>query len=121
MKTFAHVRKSIISRDAEEVWKLCANEDVYQKAQTSPREMIEEIISIVDQCDEEMLTAVGTCLLEHMLEVDFLYIFDKIETSIDAGCLAMASCFSVCSKFGQSNEPQNSINFDRLKEKIQRA
>ncbi len=117
MKTFAHLREAIASGDAEAVWKLCATEEVYRRAYTSPRELIDEIISIVDKCDEEMLTAIGTCLLEHMLEVDFSYVFDKITNSIDSGCLPMASCFSVCSKFGQSNEPDNSINFDKLKEK----
>jgi hypothetical protein len=64
--------------------------------------------------DNDIRTAVATCLLEHLLEYHFDRYFRRVQEAAMAN-LFFADTFARCSKFGQAQKPANSQRFDRLK------
>jgi hypothetical protein len=66
--------------------------------------------------DEDLRTAVATCLLEHLLEHHFADFFPKVTTAVEENLL-FADTFSRCWKFGQAKEAENAERFDDLKRK----
>lgn len=69
--------------------------------------------------DEDLNTAIATCLLEHLLEIKFdryIRLVERLAVRNDA----FAFTFYMCYKFGQSEEPRNSRRFDRLQKKTQK-
>jgi hypothetical protein len=66
--------------------------------------------------DDDLRRAVGTVLLEHLLEQHFDNYFPKVATAVEKNVL-FRSTFAICAKFGQSKQEGNSERFDRLKEK----
>ncbi len=64
--------------------------------------------------DDDLRKAVGTVLLEHLLEHHFDNYFPKVETEVEKNAL-FRSTFAICAKFGQSKQEENSERFDRLK------
>jgi hypothetical protein len=68
--------------------------------------------------DDDLRMAVATCLLEHLLEYHFEGYFPLVEARTAADDL-FAAMFCMCSKFGQSEEPENAVRFDALKTRIQ--
>lgn len=67
--------------------------------------------------DEDLRTAIATCLLEHLLEYHFQAYFPLVEERAGADGL-FAFTFCMCSKFGQSEEPQNALRFDALQTRL---
>ena len=65
--------------------------------------------------NEDVRTAVATCIVEHFLEFHFDEYFSLVET---AACSDrnFADMFSRCWKFGLSKLPDNEARFDRLQE-----
>jgi hypothetical protein len=70
--------------------------------------------------DEDLRAAIGTCLLEHLLEHHFDSIFPRVERKVLEGPL-FAETFAICHKFGQSLRPTNSERWDALRARIERA
>ncbi len=68
--------------------------------------------------DPDLRTAVATCILEHLLEHHFDDFFPLLKTEIESGNHLLGETFSECWKFGQSELPQNSIQWDELQKKI---
>jgi hypothetical protein len=64
--------------------------------------------------DDDLRTAVATCLLEHLLEYHFDAYFAKTKALVRKNSF-FADTFSRCFKFGQSEESHNSQMFDKLK------
>lgn len=62
---------------------------------------------------EDLRDAIATCILEHLLEYHFASVFPKVEQQVHANPL-FAEMFCRCWKFGQSNHPKNSQQFDAL-------
>ena len=67
--------------------------------------------------EKDLRGAVACVLLEHMLE----YHFDKYFPEVKAKALTdplFAFTFEMCSRFGQSTEPQNAKRLDELNERL---
>jgi len=63
--------------------------------------------------DEDLRTAVATCLLEHLLGHHFSRFFPRVEEAVRGNAL-LADTFSKCWKFGQAKEEDNAKRFDGL-------
>jgi hypothetical protein len=63
--------------------------------------------------DEDLRTAVATCLLEHLLDYHFSRFFPQVEEAVRSNAL-FADTFSKCWKFGQAKEEDNAKRFDDL-------
>jgi len=63
--------------------------------------------------DEDLRTAVATCLLEHLLEYHFSRFFPRVEEAVRNNAL-LADTFSKCWKFGQAKEEGKAKLFDGL-------
>ena len=63
--------------------------------------------------DPDLRAAVATCLLEHLLEHHFPLVFPRVE-DLARREPNFADTFAMCSKFGQSELPENARRFDAL-------
>lgn len=63
--------------------------------------------------NEDLRSAVATCLLEHLLEHHFGLIFPRVERMVLAS-RRFAWTFCMCSQFGQATLPANARRFARL-------
>jgi hypothetical protein len=63
--------------------------------------------------DEDLRSAVATCLLEHLLEHHFASFFPRTEDQVRQNPL-FADTFSRCWEFGQACEPENAARFESL-------
>lgn len=63
--------------------------------------------------DEDLRSAIATCLLEHLLAHDFEAFFPRVRRAARASRL-FADTFLRCDKHGQAEEPANARTFDRL-------
>lgn len=63
--------------------------------------------------DEDLRTAIGTCILEHLLEDHFDLIFPRVEDAVKSSP-QFADTFRRIWKFGQACEPANEKRFDSL-------
>jgi hypothetical protein len=63
--------------------------------------------------DEDLRTAIATCLLEHLLEHYFSRFFPQVEEAVRGNAL-LADTFSKCWKIGQAKEEANAKLFARL-------
>jgi len=70
--------------------------------------------------DEDLRTAIATCLLEHLLEHHFDLIFPRIESAAKSDP-RFARTTLLCWKFGEAEEPANVARFDRLRSEIRKG
>jgi hypothetical protein len=61
----------------------------------------------------DTISALSTCLMEHLLEDDFSC-FDDIERRIAEGDDKILYALSLCSKFGMSKITENADRWDRV-------
>lgn len=64
--------------------------------------------------DADLRMAVGTCLLEHLLEYHFDRFFPRVEATVRHNRF-FANTFLQCWKLGLAEQPQNSDRFDALR------
>jgi hypothetical protein len=64
--------------------------------------------------DEDLRTAVATCLLEHSLQRHFRRFFPRVEEAVRSNPL-LADTFLKCWKFGQAKEGGDAKRFDSLR------
>lgn len=117
--TGAALRDAAMLGDEEAVWRIAANEPYADLAYSDPRSIWPEVLATLTIASEEMAAAIGTCLLEHMLQVDFDFFHDAFSESMSEVPM-MAQAASTMSKFGQSLLPSNSDKFDALKQRAWR-
>jgi hypothetical protein len=67
--------------------------------------------------NEDIRTAIATCLLEHLLEYYFTEFFPEVKDACKKS-KRFALTFNLCSQFGQAEQPQNSKAFNELKSKL---
>jgi hypothetical protein len=67
--------------------------------------------------DEDLRSAIATCLLEHLLQHHFDLIFPRVHALVEADPL-FAQTFTICWKMGQAESPENAPRFDALQEQI---
>jgi hypothetical protein len=84
--------------------------------ETNPDEVWEFVARWGGHEDDDLRSAIATCLLEHLLEYHFALIFPRVEKAAKKGRL-FADMFCRCGKFGQSEVPDNAKRFDQLKDK----
>jgi hypothetical protein len=70
--------------------------------------------------DEDLRTAIATCLLEHLLEYHFDSIFPHVEAAARSN-RNFADTVCRCWKLGQAEEPTRARRFDRLVASIRRS
>ena len=63
--------------------------------------------------DEDLRTAIATCLLEHLLGEHFADYFGKVEDAVH-GSPIFGDTFSRCWKFDQAEQPENAKRWDKL-------
>lgn len=80
---------------------------------TDPAPIWSFVVRWSTDADEDLRQALGKCVLEHLLERHFADYFPRVEHQArrDVG---FARVFCACSKFGQSEEPDNALKFDAL-------
>jgi uncharacterized protein YdcH (DUF465 family) len=71
--------------------------------------------------DEDVRTAIGTCLLEHILDAHFDKYFEKTAHLVYGGSKEFADTFSHCWKFGNAKIPENNRRWDELDAFIEQA
>jgi hypothetical protein len=67
--------------------------------------------------DDDLKMALGTCLLEHLLEHHFETYFDRVEQACGQS-QQFARVFATCWGFGDTKQPENAARFDRLKKRV---
>jgi len=67
--------------------------------------------------DEDLRTAIATCLLEHLLEHHFDPMFPRVETAARSNP-NFAKTVLGCWKFGQAKDPERADRFDRLRSEL---
>ncbi len=70
--------------------------------------------------DEDLRTAIATCLLEHLLEYHFDLLFPRVETAAKSNAW-FADMTAMCLKFGEMEEPTRAARFDRLRSEIRKG
>ena len=94
--------------------------DIAGFIESDPESVWEFTLKWGSYADEDLRMAVATCLLEHLLEHHFDLIFPKVEATVK-GSKRFFETFYCCSKFGQSELPENSLRLDRLKQLYERT
>ncbi len=70
--------------------------------------------------DEDIRTAIATCVLEHVMEARFQPYFARTAALINGGNAFFADTFCGCWKLGEAKKRKNSAMFDRLEKKAYR-
>jgi len=70
--------------------------------------------------DQDVRTAIATCLLEHLMQHHFTRFFPRIEEAARKDA-HFADTFSICWKLGQAKESGNAERFDALRAECQRS
>jgi hypothetical protein len=68
---------------------------------------------------EDLRSAIATCLLEHILEHHFSTYFPQVEQAALADAL-FADTFQRCWKFGEAEAPGNAERFDNLLRRLRK-
>jgi hypothetical protein len=63
--------------------------------------------------DEDLRSAIATCLLEHLLEVHFDLLFPKAE-HLARSNPQFAHTLTMCWPFGEARRPENAMRMDKL-------
>jgi hypothetical protein len=66
---------------------------------------------------EDLRTAIGLCLLEHLLGYHFDLIFPRVERRAAEDAL-FADTFRTCRKMGQAETPENEARWEALLQRI---
>jgi len=92
---------------------------VAEYIETNPQEVWQFIKKWGVHKDDDIRSAIATCLLEHLLAFDFETYFPKVKAEVKESPL-FEDMFCGCSKFDQAEEPLNAKRFDRLQKKCKR-
>jgi hypothetical protein len=121
--TIQTIMKLIEEEPSEEIWKEAIN--IAESIEANPDEVFaitEKALSKTKHGDT--ITALSTCIIEHILEHDFSY-FDRIESEINRGNGRMIYALAMCRKFGQAKREENSRRWDAIlaanKRRLRRA
>ena len=67
--------------------------------------------------DDDLRSAIATCLLEHLLEHHFETLFPRVERLVAVDPM-FADTFTSCWKLGQAELPHNAVRFDALMKQV---
>jgi hypothetical protein len=88
--------------------------DLGEYVESNPEEVWAFVAHWGGHRDEDLRSAIATCLLEHLLEHHFDVIFPRVEQRA-LGDKRFGAMFSICAKCGQAELPKNAPRFDALK------
>ena len=94
--------------------------DVGEFIQSNPEDVWSFVAKWAAHSDEDLRSAIATCLLEHLLEYHFEKIFPRVEYLAQKN-VQFAHTFLLCHQFGESETNENSIRFEQLKKRIQKV
>ena len=90
-----------------------------QFCETAPETIWPSVVRWGSSTDDDMRTAIATCVLEHVLEHHFDLFFDRSRAIIAAGNQAVADTLRQCWRFGQTELPANKTRLDELLKQIE--
>jgi hypothetical protein len=110
--TILKLERDLISDVEPTRWKAAA--DLGKLVESAPESLWPLVLRHGSSEDEDLRSAVATCILEHLLEYHFDKFFPKLEAEITEGNVNLRDTLAVCSKFGQAELPQNASKWDLL-------
>jgi hypothetical protein len=87
--------------------------------ETEPEDVWAFVARWGSTADEDLQQAIGTCLLEHLLQYWFDRFFSRVEVAA-RNDPQFARTFLVCWQFGQSKVGENAGRFQRLRKELGR-
>jgi len=87
--------------------------------ETAPETIWPAVIRLGSSPDDDMRTAIATCVLEHILEHHFELFFDRCRELVSAGNSAFADTLRRCWRFGEAELPTNKAKLDELLKQIE--
>ena len=100
--------------EAQRDWRWQCIIDLGEYVESNPEEVWAFVAHWGGHRDEDLRSAIATCLLEHLLEHHFDVIFPRVEQRA-LGDKRFGAMFSICAKCGQAELPKNAPRFDALK------
>jgi putative addiction module component (TIGR02574 family) len=85
--------------------------------ETDPEAVWDFIQKWGGHAQEDLRTAIATCVLEHLLEYHFGAFFSRVEERSERDAW-FADTFLMCSKFGQAEELANAVRFNGLRQRL---
>jgi len=101
------------SADGDDDPRWLAMIEVASHIEVQPEPVWEFIVKWGVHPQRDLRAAVACCLLEHLLEHHFAAYFPRVRKLVLKEPL-FAETFTWCWKFGQSEEPENAEQFDKL-------
>jgi len=87
--------------------------DLGEYVESNPEELWTFVKKWGSHPDEDLRAAIATCLLEHLLEHHFDFIFPRVEQQVSVD-KRFGETFGMCAKCGQAELPDNALRFDAL-------
>ena len=87
--------------------------DLGEYVESNPEEVWAFVAQWGGHRDDDLRSAIATCLLEHLLEYHFDSIFLRVDQLARAD-KRFGAMFAICSKCGQAELPANATRFDAL-------
>jgi len=104
------------SADEKHVWE--AAEALGEYAELNPDAIWPLVVKHGSSVNDEVRSAIATCVLEHILQYHFDRYFPLVENIIRSGNQWFAKTFQICWKFGFAERPANAKRWDELLTRI---
>ncbi len=85
-----------------------------QYCEDNPELIWSLVVKWGSSADDDVRSAISTCVLEHILEYHFEEYFHKTSEIVQSGNMYFRDTLGGCYKFGQAKLPHNSKRFDQL-------
>ena len=82
--------------------------------ESAPEVIWPTVVQFGSSPDDDMRTAIATCVLEHILEHHFEPFFERSRQIVVAGNKPFTDCLRQCWRFGQAESPTNKERLDAL-------
>jgi hypothetical protein len=106
-------------RDGERVWEIAIG--MGDDALTRPNVIWDDVASALRFADDDGITAIATCILEHVLENSFDDYIGRVEAEIASGNRNMLEALKRSWKFEQAKTNENSARWDGIIERCEQA
>ena len=103
------------NRDWERVWEIAGA--MGDDALTRPNAIWDDVASALRYAEDDGITAIASCILEHVLENSFDEYIGRVEAEIASGNRNMLEALKRSWKFEQAKTSANSERWDRIIER----
>jgi hypothetical protein len=111
-KNLKTLEKGLSSKKEKVYWRAATDLSDYVK--DSPELIWPMVVKYGSRGNSDLQSAIGCCVLEHILGYHFKEYFPKIEKFVLVGNRNFRETLKCCWKSGQSREKRNSIRWDKL-------